>query len=150
LKLDTKIVTVELGNKEGGLRVNAEKTKYMLLSHNQNAGQNHDMMIGNRCSENVAQFRYLGMTITNQNLIQEEIERRLNAGNACYNQNAGQNHDMKIGNRCSENVAQFRYVGTTITNQNLIQEEIEKRLNVGNACYHSVQKCNFACGSVWV
>jgi hypothetical protein len=36
-------------------------------------------------------------------------------------------------------VAQFRYLGTTITNENLIQEEIERRLNSGNACYHSVQ-----------
>jgi hypothetical protein len=36
-------------------------------------------------------------------------------------------------------VAQFRYLGTTITNQNLIQEEIKKRLNSGNACYHSGQ-----------
>jgi hypothetical protein len=32
-----------------------------------------------------------------------------------------------------ENVAQFRYLGTTITNQNLNQEEIKKRLNSGNA-----------------
>jgi hypothetical protein len=56
----------------------------MLLSHHQNAGQNHDIKIGNRCSGNVAQFRYLGMTVTNQNLIQEEIKRRLNSGNACY------------------------------------------------------------------
>jgi hypothetical protein len=54
-------------------------------------------------------------------------------------QNVGQNHDIKIGNRCFENVAQFRYLGTTITNQNLIQEEIKRRLNSGNACYHSVQ-----------
>jgi hypothetical protein len=44
----------------------------MLLPHHQNAGQNHDIKIGNRCFENVAQFRYFG-TITNQNLIQEEI-----------------------------------------------------------------------------
>jgi hypothetical protein len=36
-------------------------------------------------------------------------------------------------------VAQFRYLGTTITDQNLIQEEIKKRLNSGNACYYSVQ-----------
>jgi hypothetical protein len=53
-------------------------------------------------------------------------------------QNAGQNHDIKISNRCFENVAQFRYLGTTITNQNLIQEEIKRKLNSGNACYHSV------------
>jgi hypothetical protein len=37
-----------------------------------------------------------------------------------------------------ENVSQFKYLGMTVTNQNLIQEEI-KRLNSGNACYHSVQ-----------
>jgi hypothetical protein len=56
----------------------------MLESHDQNAGQNQDMKIGNRSFENVPQFKYLGMTVTNQNLIQEEIKRRLNSGNACY------------------------------------------------------------------
>jgi hypothetical protein len=66
------------------LEVNIEKTKYMLLSRHQNAEQNHNIKIGNRCFENVAQFRYLGTTITNQNLIQEKIKRRLNSGNACY------------------------------------------------------------------
>jgi hypothetical protein len=49
------------------------------------------------------------------------------------------NISIKIGKRCFENVAQLRYFGTTITNQNLIQEEIKRRLNSGNACYHSVQ-----------
>jgi hypothetical protein len=34
---------------------------------------------------------------------------------------------------------QFRYLGMTITNQNLIQEEVKSRLNLGNACNHSVQ-----------
>jgi hypothetical protein len=33
----------------------------------------------------------------------------------------------------------FEYLGTTVTNQNLIQEEIKRRLNSGNGCYHSVQ-----------
>jgi hypothetical protein len=56
----------------------------MLLSGHQNAGKNLDIKIGNRCFENVAHFRYLGMTITNQNLSKEEIKRRLNSGNACY------------------------------------------------------------------
>jgi hypothetical protein len=45
--------------------------------------------------------------------------------------------DIKIANRSFENVAKFRYLGTTITNQNLIQEEIKRRLNLGNACYPS-------------
>jgi hypothetical protein len=47
---------------------------------------------------------------------------------------------MKIAKRCFENVAQFRYLGITVTNQNLIQEKFKRRLNSGNACYHSVQK----------
>jgi hypothetical protein len=51
------------------LEVNTEKTKYMLLSRHQNAGQNQDIKIGKSCFENVAQLRYLGTTITNQNLI---------------------------------------------------------------------------------
>jgi hypothetical protein len=59
-----------------GLEVNTEKIKYMLLSRHQNAGQNHDVKIGNRWFENGAQLRYLGTTIRNQNLIQEEIKRR--------------------------------------------------------------------------
>jgi hypothetical protein len=54
-------------------------------------------------------------------------------------QNAGLNQDIKIGNRSFENVSQFKQLGTTVRNQNLIQEEIKRRMNSGNACYHSVQ-----------
>jgi hypothetical protein len=45
----------------------------MLLSCHQNVGRNQDIKIANRSFENVSQFKYLGMTVTNQNLIQEEI-----------------------------------------------------------------------------
>jgi hypothetical protein len=60
-------------SKEVGLEVHTKKTKYeyLLLSRQQNAGENRDIKIGNRCFENVAKFRYLGTTITNQNLIRE-------------------------------------------------------------------------------
>jgi hypothetical protein len=44
-----------------------------------------------------------------------------------------------LANRQFVNVSQFKYLGTTVTNQNLIQEEIKRRLNSGNACYHLVQ-----------
>jgi hypothetical protein len=36
---------------------------------------------------------------------------------------------MKTGDRSIENVAQFKYLGMTVTNQILIQEEIKWRLN---------------------
>jgi hypothetical protein len=68
---------------EDDLEVNAEKAKYMLLSRHQTAGRNHDIKITNRSFENVAQFKYLGTTVTNQILIQEEIKRRMNSGNEC-------------------------------------------------------------------
>jgi hypothetical protein len=54
-------------------------------------------------------------------------------------QNAGQNWDMIIANRSFENVSQFKYLVTTVTNQNWIQEKIKRRSNSGNVCYHSVQ-----------
>jgi hypothetical protein len=54
-------------------------------------------------------------------------------------QNAGQNHDIKIVNRCFENAAQFTYLGTAVKNQNLLYEEIKRVLNLANASYHSVQ-----------
>jgi hypothetical protein len=53
--------------------------------------------------------------------------------------NAGQNHNIKVANRTFENVAQFKYLVTTVKKQNLIQEESKRRSNSGNACDYSVQ-----------
>jgi hypothetical protein len=82
--IEKNIETLIDASKEVGLEINIEETKYMLLSRHQNAGQNRDIEIANRSFENVSQFKYLGTTVTNQNLIQEEIKRRLSSGNACY------------------------------------------------------------------
>jgi len=51
---------------------------------------------------------------------------------------------MKIDNNSFERVKEFKYLGTTLTNQNSIQEEIKSILNQGNACYHSVQNILFS------
>ena len=71
-------------SKENTLEVNAEKTKNMVMSQNQNAVRSHNMKIDNRSFEMVEEFTYLGTTLTNQNSIQEEIKSRLKSGNACY------------------------------------------------------------------
>jgi hypothetical protein len=55
-------------------------------------------------------------------------------------QNARINHDIKIAKRPFENVAEFKYLGTIVTNQNLNHEEIKRRLDYGNFHYHGVQK----------
>jgi hypothetical protein len=53
-------------------------------------------------------------------------------------QNTGQSSNIKMANKFFEGVKQFKYLGTTLTNQNLINEEIKNRLKSANACYHFV------------
>jgi hypothetical protein len=55
------------------LEVNAEKTKYMIMSRHPKTGQNQNIRIANESYENVAKFKYLGTTLTNQNDIHDEI-----------------------------------------------------------------------------
>jgi len=71
-------------SKEIGLEVNVDKTKYMVVSRDQNAGRSHIMKIDNSSFERVEDFKHLGTTITYQNSIQEEIKSRMMSGNACY------------------------------------------------------------------
>ena len=71
--------------KDIGLEVTADKTEYLVMSGDQNAGRSHNIDIGNNSSsEKVEELKYLGSTLTNQISIQEEIKGRLKSGNACY------------------------------------------------------------------
>jgi hypothetical protein len=67
-----------------GLEINAEKTKYMIMSRYPNSGQNQSIRIANESFGNVAKFKYLGTILANKNGIHNEIKSRLNPGNACY------------------------------------------------------------------
>jgi hypothetical protein len=53
-------------------------------------------------------------------------------------QNTGQNHTLLTANKSFEYLAELKYLRTRVTDQNCTHEEIKRRLNSGNACYHSV------------
>jgi hypothetical protein len=89
----------------------------MLLSHHWNAAQYRDIKTANRSFENLSQFKYLGTIVTNQNLIQDDIKRRLNSSNA---------------------LLQFSQ------EPSVFSSAVEKHKD------YNIQDYNFACGSVWV
>jgi hypothetical protein len=53
-----------VATKEIGLEVNADKTKYMVISRDRNAGRGHSVKIDNSSIERVEEFKYLGRTLT--------------------------------------------------------------------------------------
>ena len=55
-------------------------------------------------------------------------------------QNIVQNQNVVIENLSFENVEKFKYLGITVTNTNDIREGIKRRINLGNACYYSLEK----------
>ena len=71
-------------SKEMGLEVNADKTKCVFMSRDQNAGRSHNVKTDSKSFERMEKFKYFGTTVTNQNSIQEEIKGRLRSGNTCY------------------------------------------------------------------
>jgi hypothetical protein len=73
-----------VATKEIGLEVNADKTTFMVMSRDRNAGRGDSVKIDNSSIERVEEFRYLGTKLTDQNSIQEEIKFRFILGNACY------------------------------------------------------------------
>jgi hypothetical protein len=62
-----------VATKDIGLEVNTDKTKYMVMSRDRNAGRGDCVKIDSRSIERVEEFKYLGVTLTDQNSIQEEI-----------------------------------------------------------------------------
>ncbi|KAJ4446034.1 hypothetical protein ANN_12720 [Periplaneta americana] len=71
-------------SKEIDLEVNPEKTKYMIMSRDENIIRNGNIKFGNLSFEEVEKFKYLAATVTNINDTREEIKHRINMGNACY------------------------------------------------------------------
>ena len=74
----------------------------------------------------------------------KEIGLEVNADKTKYmvmyrDQIAGQSHNIKINNSSFARVEEFKYLATTLTNKNSIQEEIKRALKSGNACYYLVQ-----------
>ena len=55
------------------LEISADKTKYMDMSRDQNAGRNHSVRIDISTLERVEEFKYLETTLTNENSIPEEL-----------------------------------------------------------------------------
>ena len=61
-----------------------DKTKYMVMSRDQNSGRCHNVKIDNSSFDWVEEYKYLWTNLTNQNSIQVEMKSRLKSGNACY------------------------------------------------------------------
>jgi hypothetical protein len=67
---------IDASKEAGKKKIKVEKTKYMLVSRHQNVGRNREIKIANKSLGNVLQFKYLGTTVTNPNL--------MSSRNACY------------------------------------------------------------------
>jgi len=77
-------------NKENRLKVNADKSKYIVMSPDQNASRSHGMKIDNSLFGRVYHSKNLRKTVMNKNSFQEQIKSRLKSGNVCV-------HWVRIG-----------------------------------------------------
>ena len=73
-----------VASKENGLVVNADKTKYEVMSWDQNAERSQNKNTDSISFERVEEFRYLGTTLSYQNSFQGEIKSRMKSGNASF------------------------------------------------------------------
>ena len=72
-----KLRILVVASKENGTEVNADKTKYMVMSRDQNSGRSHNIKTDKSSFERVEDLKYLGTSLTNQNSIPEQIKSRL-------------------------------------------------------------------------
>jgi len=80
--IQEKVEALVEDSKEIELEVIAEKSNYMVMSRDQNAGRSQNMKIKNGSFEKVEELKYMGKPLTNRNSIQNEIKSRLNSANA--------------------------------------------------------------------
>jgi hypothetical protein len=59
------------------------------------------------------------MDVSKEDVLEINVEKTKYMLLSCH-QNAVQNRDIKIADRSFENVSQFKYLGTTVTNQNFL------------------------------
>jgi hypothetical protein len=76
---------LDVVSKDNDLEVNVEKTKYMVMFRDQNAGQIRNINRVCKSLERAEEFKYVGTILMYRNSIQEEIKSRWKVGNTCYN-----------------------------------------------------------------
>jgi len=74
---------IVFASKEIGLEANAAKTKYMVMSGDQKAGQIHNIKTDNSSFGRLEQIKYLATSVRNLISIQEEMKSRMKSGNTC-------------------------------------------------------------------
>ena len=67
------------------------------------------------------------------------MQRKLSICSCLVNRMQKKNHNIKLGNRPSESLANCKYLETILRDENCVYEEIKRRSNSWSACYHSVQ-----------
>jgi hypothetical protein len=73
-----------VARKEIGLAVSSDEIKYVVMSRDKNAGQNHNIKIDNSSFERVELFKYSRTNLTYINPFQDESKSRSKSGNYCY------------------------------------------------------------------
>jgi ribosomal protein L30E len=71
VKINTETLVVV--SKESRVVVNADRTKYVVMSRDQNAGRNHNIKTDNLSLKSVEVFKYLGTNLTNQILFRKKL-----------------------------------------------------------------------------